>query len=82
VVGSGSQRGAQAAVNTLTTLRQIVHALRGWPTPYGIALNVAGGLLRPDGSFTDAGIGDSIQIMAGQIVEFSRAMRQSSPHEA
>ncbi len=34
--------GWQAAVTTLTALRQIVHALRGWPTPLGIAVNVAG----------------------------------------
>jgi FMN reductase len=34
-------RGWQAAVTTLVTLRQITHALRGWPTPLGLALNVA-----------------------------------------
>lgn len=31
--------GAQAAVQTLATLRGITHALRGWPTPLGIAFN-------------------------------------------
>jgi FMN reductase len=33
-------RGWQAAVSTLAALRQTVHALRGWPTPLGIAVNV------------------------------------------
>src|ERR1044072_3415205 len=33
--------GWQAAVTTLTALRSIVHALRGWPTPLGAALNAA-----------------------------------------
>jgi FMN reductase len=33
--------GWQAAVTTLVTLRQITHALRGWPTPLGLAINVA-----------------------------------------
>jgi FMN reductase len=33
--------GWQAAVTTLTAMRQIVHALRGWPAPLGIAVNVA-----------------------------------------
>ncbi|MEV2279132.1 NADPH-dependent FMN reductase [Nocardiopsis sp. NPDC049922] len=33
--------GWQAAVNTLTALRGITHSLRGWPTPLGIAANVA-----------------------------------------
>jgi FMN reductase len=31
--------GWQATVTTLTTLRTIVHALRGWPTPLGAAIN-------------------------------------------
>lgn len=33
--------GWQAAVTTLQTLRSIVHALRGWPTPLGAAVNSA-----------------------------------------
>jgi len=32
-------KGWQAGVNTLTTVRAIVHALRGWPTPYGCVIN-------------------------------------------
>jgi FMN reductase len=35
--------GWQATVATLATLRAIVHALRGWPTPLGAAINTAGG---------------------------------------
>ncbi|KUP97855.1 NADPH-dependent FMN reductase [Thermobifida cellulosilytica] len=34
-------RGWQAGVQTLSTLRTIVHALRGWPTPYGCVVNTA-----------------------------------------
>lgn len=33
--------GWQAAVSTLQALRTIVHSLRGWPTPMGLAINVA-----------------------------------------
>jgi FMN reductase len=33
--------GWQAAVSTLQALRTITHALRGWPTPMGLAINVA-----------------------------------------
>lgn len=33
--------GWPATVATLTSLRAIVHALRGWPTPFGVALNAA-----------------------------------------
>ncbi|WP_304452773.1 NADPH-dependent FMN reductase [Nocardiopsis sp. YSL2] len=34
-------RGQQAAVNTLNVLRDITHALRGWPTPLGIAVDTS-----------------------------------------
>jgi FMN reductase len=33
--------GWQAAVSTLNNLRVAIHALRGWPTPLGVALNAA-----------------------------------------
>ena len=33
--------GWQGAVNTLTALRNMVHALRGWNTPIGVAINTA-----------------------------------------
>jgi FMN reductase len=33
--------GWQATMTTLTSLRSIVHALRGWPTPLGVAINAA-----------------------------------------
>lgn len=31
--------GWQAAVATMTHLRAVIHALRGWPTPLGVAIN-------------------------------------------
>ena len=33
--------GDQATMSTLLTLRSIVHALRGWPTPFAAAINSA-----------------------------------------
>jgi FMN reductase len=67
--------GWQAAVSTLSALRQTVHALRGWPTPYGIAMNVAGGLCSFDGRFTDTRADESVRIVAGQIMQFITAFR-------
>jgi FMN reductase len=67
--------GWQAAVSTLSALRQTVHALRGWPTPYGIAMNVADGLCAFDGRFTDTRAGESARIVAGQIMQFATAFR-------
>jgi FMN reductase len=67
--------GWQAAVNTLTTLRQVVHALRGWPTPYGIAANVASDTFREDGSLADPRLKESVEVVAHQLIEFAEAMR-------
>lgn len=71
--------GWQAAVNTLTTLRQIVHALRGWPNPYGIAINATGGIVNEDGTFCDERQQLGIDVMVQQILDFSRAMRALVP---
>ena len=45
--------GWQAAVTTLGTLRTITHALRGWPTPLGVALNVSAPTFDADGAPLD-----------------------------
>lgn len=41
--------GDQATMSTLQTLRSVVHALRGWPTPMGATVRVYQGLFSPDG---------------------------------
>ncbi len=41
--------GDQATASTLFTLRSVVHALRGWPTPMGATVRVYQGLFSPDG---------------------------------
>lgn len=56
--------GWQAAVTTLQALRGIVHALRGWPTPVGVAINTTA----PGNPVADAG--PQIALMMGQIERF------------
>jgi FMN reductase len=58
--------GWQAAVTTLQALRGIVHALRGWPTPIGIAANSAGG------ADVVAEAAPQIDLMMEQIAGFLR----------
>ncbi|PCD04330.1 FMN reductase [Sphingomonas spermidinifaciens] len=58
--------GWQAAVTTLQALRGIVHALRGWPTPIGIAVNSAAG------GDVVAEARPQIELMMGQIAGFLR----------
>lgn len=63
--------GWQATGATLGSLRSIVHALRGWPTPLGVTLNTgAGGLFAPDGACTDLRVQEQLSVMARQVVGF------------
>lgn len=60
--------GWQATMTTLTALRSIVHALRGWPTPLGVAINTAA----PASELEDATIAQ-LEIMGEQVVAFASA---------
>jgi FMN reductase len=64
--------GIQAMGATLSTLRSIVHALRGWPTPFSAVINSA---LRPftnTGECTDPQLAEQLAYVAAQVVEFAR----------
>jgi FMN reductase len=65
-----SAGGAQAAGSTLATLRSIIHALRGWPTPFGATL-AAGGLFDASGAFADPHDAWQVATVAEQVVEFA-----------
>jgi FMN reductase len=63
--------GWQSGTTTLTTLRSIVHALRGWPTPLGVAINSAIPLFGADGTPTDAAVARQLAIVGQQVAEFA-----------
>jgi FMN reductase len=65
--------GWQSAVTTLATLRQIVHALRGWPTPLGIAINVADRADSLDVALSDPALSSRVEEMANQMITHARA---------
>ncbi len=69
-----SAGGAQAAGSTLATLRSIIHALRGWPTPFGAALG-ASGLFDEAGAFADPRDTWQVDTVAQQVVEFATRWR-------
>ncbi|WP_213979674.1 NAD(P)H-dependent oxidoreductase [Sphingomonas sp. dw_22] len=56
--------GWQAAVSTLQALRTITHALRGWPTPMGLAINTA----EPGDAVTACDA--AMKVMIDQIFDF------------
>lgn len=66
-------RGWQAANSTLRALRDIVHALRGWPTPYGAAINIAE-VDYADGAFPND-VTEQLALVGTQVVDFARAVR-------
>jgi FMN reductase len=63
--------GWQATGSTLTALRSIVHALRGWPTPLGAAINSSGGIFK-DGKCSDSGVSAQLELIGRQVYEFAR----------
>lgn len=71
----GVAYGWQAAVNTVQALRDIVHALRGWPTPYGAAINAIESRLN-DGHTDDEAVAVRLRMIGQQVVGFVE-MRQS-----
>ncbi len=64
--------GWQGTVATLSSLRSIVHALRGWPTPLGVTVNTADPITDGDG-VVDAEIGEKLQALGAQVLDFARA---------
>ena len=62
--------GWQGTVTTLETLRSIVHSLRGWPTPMGVAINSTLRVFGPDGQVTDEKARFQLTTMAGEVMEF------------
>jgi FMN reductase len=61
-----------ATGTTLVTLRSIVHALRGWPTPSGALINSRQVTFTADDHCTDENVSRQLEIVAEQVVDFAR----------
>jgi FMN reductase len=64
-------QGWQAAGTTLGALRNIVHALRGWPTPMGVAFNTSTNAFGEGRDPLDTALARQLEILAGQVLDFS-----------
>lgn len=64
--------GWQAAVTTLESLRAVVHALRGWPTPFGATLNTTEKIFDAAGACTDQKVSSQLITVGRQVVEFAQ----------
>ena len=68
--------GWQSTGITLSALRSIVHALRGWPTPMGVAINTAPGAgaaktFDENGMVVEEASARQIATMVAQVMEFA-----------
>jgi FMN reductase len=68
--------GWPGAVNTLGALRDIVHALRGWPTPLGAAINSSEQVFDDTGRCLIPRIADTLEHIAAEVLEFARNRRR------
>lgn len=74
----GVAYGWQAAVNTVNTLRDIAHALRGWPTPVGASINAATTKAFVDGRCADEDVRARLELVGQQTVELALARRAAT----
>lgn len=70
-------RGWQASVATLGTLRQVTHALRGWPTPIGLAINSGVTNFEENGVTADLSTAEAIGQLALQLTDFAGRWTQA-----
>ncbi|MFC7648960.1 NADPH-dependent FMN reductase [Streptosporangium lutulentum] len=73
-------RGAGAAA-TLATMRAIVHAMRGWPTPLGVGVTTAS-LQDGDAAPTDERTRRQLDLMLDQVLFLGFTMRRLWPEDA
>lgn len=64
--------GWQATVSTLQQIRQVTHALRGWPTPLGATINAQATQFASDATTDDASAAQQLQTIGQQVVEFAQ----------
>lgn len=69
--------GWQASVTTLEALRSIVHALRGWVTPYGASVNSSDCRFL-DGCCSDARVEEQLALVGTEVTRFARMMRRET----
>jgi FMN reductase len=78
--------GAQAMGTTLTSMRSVVHALRGWPTPYGATLlspsrpfgNKEGAIADPVAVQACETVGSEVTLFATMVLRAAAARQQTS----
>jgi FMN reductase len=69
--------GWQATGSTIAALRAIVHAFRGWPTPFAAAVNSQLCRFAEDAAPSDAEVAEQLALVGRQVTDF--ALRAAVP---
>jgi FMN reductase len=67
--------GWQATGSTIAALRSIVHALRGWPTPFAAAINTQLTHFDDVGGASDPAVIEQLRLVGHQVVRFAPLAR-------
>lgn len=70
VIATGA--GWQAIGSTLSTLRDVVHALRGWVTPLGAGVRTVGQVFDAQGRCLDEHAALQLRVVGEEVVDFAR----------
>jgi FMN reductase len=70
-----SAAGWQAAMTTLVAMRSVVHALRGWPTPLGVAINSTEPSFDSAGACVSPLLTQQLALVAKQVMDFTHAFQ-------
>ena len=71
--------GWQATGSTIAALRSIVHALRGWPTPFAAAINTQFTTFDEDGGVSDDKVLEQLQLVGRQVARFAPLAGGATP---
>ncbi len=63
--------GWQATGSTIAALRSIVHALRGWPTPFAAAINTQITKFDAEGGASDPAVLEQLRMVGRQVARFA-----------
>jgi FMN reductase len=64
--------GWQATGSTIAAMRSIVHALRGWPTPFAAAINCQAVRFNDEGGVSDPEVEAQLVMVGEQVARFAR----------
>jgi FMN reductase len=72
--------GAQTSVAAMASLRTVVHTLRGFPTPLGVAINAVPGLFLA-GDCTDPAVREQLCLLGSQVAGYAAWVRTARAAE-